>query len=200
MSWLNGLLVGFGQGLQKGSDSYFAARDRQRQQDLQTQELVDARSERVRRGMLEHDEFEERKRQNRAQEALSRDENVGRSLDRMVARENSRYATDQGSQRAIDVALIRAEQARDHEAAVTNRAGMPKVPKPTAANPDGMTATQREGLMLLKRVYTNPREKSEFEDAWRKARQAFPKAHPGDVAVAAQRYLDRLARDQQNRY
>lgn len=195
MSFINGLLIGVGEGLRRGSEKYFEALDKRRQRQLQDEALVEDRLERVRRAMREHDEFEERKRATRKQEELEHERNVQSSLDRMLERENRRYAADEATRRAVETALLRAQQAREREAAITERARTPRPRQPNPSNPDGLTATQREGLMLLKREYTDPQEKADFEAAWRKARAAFPNAHPGDVAVAAQRYLDRIKKD-----
>jgi hypothetical protein len=223
MSWINGLLVGAGEGLRRGSETYFAARDRKRQQELQESELVDRRMAAVQRGMLDRDELDERKRSNRAQEALEHERGVSSSMDRMLSRENARYTSDESSRRAIETALIRAEQARaiqSQRSATTERiAGMPArtsvrpprqrptpnaqdgQPPPNFDDPgDGLSPTQRDGIMWLNEQVTDPREKSSREKAWQQARTAFPDAHPGDVAAAAKRYLDRIKRDQENRY
>jgi hypothetical protein len=196
MSWINGLLIGAGEGLRSGSRTYFSELARRKEQEQQDLAREDQRVTAIDRMMRERDEFAERKRANRAQEELERDRNVQSSMDRMLARENSRYGADEATRRAVETALIRAQSAQ-------TVAGMPprtRPRQPTPASPDGMSASQREGRMLLKRMYTNPAEKAAFEDAWRKAREAFPDADPGDVAVAAQRYLDRLKRDQDSRF
>lgn len=207
MSWINGLLVGVGEGLRRGSSTYFEAKARQRQQQLQDEELVDRRMAAVQRGMLDRDELDERKRSNKAQEALEHERNVSGSMERMLARENATAARDAATRRAIEVALINAERARSTNAASNASrekvAGMPARPRGGAgSNADALTQTQRDGLMLINRDWLpgEQQEKAEMEKLYRQARAAFPNAHPGDVAMAAKRLYDRMNRDRKDRY
>lgn len=211
MSFINGLLMGMGQGLSQGGAAYFDALERKRQRERDESQDVDRRMATIQQLMQNRDELEERKRSNRSQEALEHERNVQQSLDRGLERENQRAYREATDRRAVEVAMINAERAREVNAASNASrekvAGMPARTREGGAtsNPDGLTQGQRDGLMLLNRRF-NPNdraeqdEKHELEQLYRQAREAFPNAHPGDVAMAARRMYDRLQQERKNRY
>jgi hypothetical protein len=204
MSWINGLLIGAGEGIRRGGARYFEERDKRARQELAAQQHEEERTESMDRMLRSRDEFEERKRANRASEALNQQELVQRGMERLVTRENSRYAVDEATRRAVETALINA-QSRQAVAGMPARsrpaAAAPPAKKPTQ-NPDGLTQTQRDGLMLINKDWLpgERQEMREMERLFRQARKAFPNAHPGDVAAAAKRMYDREKRAKQDRY